>query len=80
VYALAVVASSVIAYRQPFLNLRDWDIRQRVSRGERPFDLDDRVFQEHVPIKEWIRKAFSYNPMERPSALELVEICEKTFS
>ena len=76
VYALAVVVASVLAFRAPFPNLREWNVRELVLKGERPFDLEELVFHHNMSVREWIRKAFAQNPMDRPSALELIEICE----
>jgi len=80
IYALAVTVASVIAYRHPFLGMREWDVRERVVKGERPFDLDDFVFKHDSGIREWLRRAFLGNPIERPTALDLVELCEARLS
>ena len=77
IYALSVVVGSVLSFRDPFPNLRDWDIRQRVLNGETPYDLDDFVFQHDLKIKSWILRSFSRNPSDRPSVIQLIEIFEE---
>jgi len=76
VYALGIVVASIIVFRPPFPGLREWNVREKVLKGERPFDANDQIFEGVRALGGWLHRAFKANPIDRPSALELVEILE----
>lgn len=70
VFALAIVLWEIATQEQPFKGLQDEQIEDMICEGIRPSWKDKRIPFEYQLLLE---RAWSAEPAERPSALELME-------